>query len=432
MASARTPIKPLIRVLRLESAPAASTALNRPQAPPQPPADGGTSAVSPDAGRKPGKITNEKARVEILRILVEECKGFSVSMAREYLARSYGLRIGQGTLQRLMIPIGLWRPRGQRIKIVSERSARAQRRGELVRWNTSRHNWLEGRGGKLSLIYMLDDATSELTARFVRHDSTAENFRLLAVYLKRHGRPLAFQADRASLFQTAPKRRRDAEARSSTRPERLSATQIGRALRELGVGWTVAPAAKPADRLERIFRSAQTRLLEGLRAARVKRLEEANQFLEGEFLPWWNRNLTAPPSSAGDAHRPIEPSQGLPGILSVVDRRQVARDGAIRFQGKRYQIAREHLALIPRRARVRVEIRLDGSMWARCSAGCFAIRECVPQPELVASKPRPAHPRRAARRRSGWRPTPASVTPGGLPVWRAAQIDRARVSDWLD
>jgi len=60
--------------------------------------------------------------------------------------------------------------------------ARRARYGELVQWDTSEHDWLEGRGEKLYLIGMIDDATSQLSARFVRHDSTEENLQQL-----RHG-----------------------------------------------------------------------------------------------------------------------------------------------------------------------------------------------------------------------------------------------------
>ncbi len=74
----------------------------------------------------------------------------------------------------------------------------------MVQWDTSEHAWLEDRGPKLYLISMIDDATSRIHARFVRHDSTEENMRLLWSYLEGHGRPLSFYTDKASLFQTVP------------------------------------------------------------------------------------------------------------------------------------------------------------------------------------------------------------------------------------
>jgi transposase InsO family protein len=116
---------------------------------------------------------------------------------------------------------------------------------QLVQWDTSTHDWLEGRGEKLYLIAMIDDATSRLFARFVRHDSTAENMKLVWSYLEKFGRPLAFYTDKASHFQTAEKRKRDGPGVEKDAVE-MPPTQIGRALRELGITWIAAhsPQAK--------------------------------------------------------------------------------------------------------------------------------------------------------------------------------------------
>src|SRR3989442_1029332 len=78
------------------------------------------------------------------------------------------------------------------------------------------------------------------TARFVAHDSTEENMRLLKNYLETNGRPLAFYTDKASLFQTAPKIARDQKELARDEREPLPPTQIGRALRELGMVWNAA------------------------------------------------------------------------------------------------------------------------------------------------------------------------------------------------
>src|SRR5580765_2735269 len=76
---------------------------------------------------------------------------------------------------------------------------------------------------------MVDDATSRGLARFVRHDSTEENMRLMWKYLERWGRTLGYYADKASLFYNTPKGNHHKDA-----PE-LGPTQIGRALQELGI-----------------------------------------------------------------------------------------------------------------------------------------------------------------------------------------------------
>jgi hypothetical protein len=86
---------------------------------------------------------------------------------------------------------------------------------------------------------MIDDATSQLTARFVRHDSTEENLGQLRRYVKKeskHGRPVAVYTDKASLFQIAPRAIHHRDA-----PEQ-QLSQIGRALKELNVEGVTALA----------------------------------------------------------------------------------------------------------------------------------------------------------------------------------------------
>ena len=209
-----------------------------------------------------------------------------------------------------------WRPRRSRF-------------GELVQWDTSEHDWLEGRGEKLYLIVMIDDATSRLFARFVRHDSTAENMKLLQSYLEKFGRPIAFYTDKAALFQTAEKRKRDEPGVEKDAVE-MPPTQIGRGLRELGIAWIAAHSPQAKGRVERNFKTAQDRLVKGLRVAGVKTIEEANGYLEEEFLPWWNETLMVEPANSADAHRPWA-GHDLRSALSHVETRQVTSDYTIRW-----------------------------------------------------------------------------------------------------
>lgn len=113
-----------------------------------------------------------------------------------------------------------------------------------MQWDTSGHDWLEGPGPKLDWIAMIDDATSELTARLALSDSTAENLELLGESLQRYGGPLEFYTDKASLFVVNRPLHYNKHL-----PGEAPKTQIGRALEELGIGWMRAhsPQAKGAD-----------------------------------------------------------------------------------------------------------------------------------------------------------------------------------------
>jgi len=337
--------------------------------------------------RRLAEATQRKA-VEILSDPIY--RGFGPTLACEYLGKKHALPVSKETLRKWMIEAGLWKAHRRKPEQVHAWRPRRGRCGELVQWDTSEHDWLEGRGEKIYLIFMIDDATSRLHARFVRHDSTAENMRVLWSYVELYGRPLAFYTDKASLFQTAEKRRRD-EPGVDKDPVEMPPTQIGRALGELGITWIAAHSPQAKGRVERGFATAQDRLVKGLRVAGACSLEAANAYLEQEFLPWWNETLTVQAANACDAHRPLGKQHDLAASLSHVVERQVSNGYTVRHEGKFYQVERGDVRSGLRGAKVRVEVRLDGSIHMRFKDRYLRIEVCQ-QPLAAGSSQRPAAP----------------------------------------
>jgi len=157
-------------------------------------------------GKSSNRKIEEKIEREAVTILSAPVyQGFRPTLAAEYLRKKHSIQASKETVRQWMMRAKLWRGKKAKVTEVHTWRPRRSRFGELVQWDTSEHNWLEGRGEKLYLIAMIDDATSRLLARFVRHDSTEENMKLLWSYLERFGRPVRFYTDKASLFQTAEK-----------------------------------------------------------------------------------------------------------------------------------------------------------------------------------------------------------------------------------
>jgi hypothetical protein len=388
-------------------------------------------------GRESNRKRSEKDRDKIVRILSQEVyHGFGPTLAAEYLASKHKVKIGREALRKIMTAAGLWQGRKRKVEEVHMWRQRHSSRGELVQWDTSDHDWLEGRGEeRFYLIHMIDDATSELTARFVPHDSTEENMRLLKSYLEANGRPVAFYTDKASLFQTAPKIARDQKALARDEREPLPPTQIGRALRELGIVWIAAHSPQAKGRVERSFQTAQDRLVKGLRVAKAKSLEAANRYLETDFLPWWNQHLKVVPNNSTDAHRPLDREHDLAASLSVVETRQVTNDYTLRFDSHLYQIARPDIRAGLRGANVRIESRLDGSLKVRFQQHYLSVSRCVVQPkEKVDSAPvvRQPQPARSAPPALKQAHHQFLAAPAAFPLWKAAQIDRTRTTDTLE
>jgi len=203
--------------------------------------EGDKAVVHAQRGRPSNRALSDELRQKALSILLlPEWKGFGPTLASYHLAKDHDVRIGREALRQMMIGAGLWRAKRQKVEDVHVWRPRRSCRGELVQWDTSEHDWLEGRGEKLYLISMIDDATSQLLAQFVPRDSTQENMRLLWRYLENNGRPVAFYTDKASLFQTAPKVARDSKALPEEETKSMPPTQIGRALQELQIVWIAA------------------------------------------------------------------------------------------------------------------------------------------------------------------------------------------------
>jgi hypothetical protein len=264
-----------------------------------------------------------------------------------------------------------------------------------VQWDTSIHDWLEGRSLEpVKLIAMIDDATNDLFARFVTEDSTEEHMRVLRGYLEHNGRPLAFYTDKAGLFRVNPRRKGYSE--EMTEP---GETQIGRALRELGIELIHAHSPQAKGRVERCFGTLQDRLVKGLRKAGVGARDEANRYLEKTFLPMWRKRFRREPASSADVHRRLGEAQDLESILSHVEKRRVTNDYTVSWDGRYYRIPRAAVRPGLRLAWVRVEGRLDGTVWVRIGEKAVqAIGTEAALPELTV---RPAAPVRKDHNRGG-------------------------------
>jgi len=149
--------------------------------------EGDQAIIHGRRGRRSNRKLEEKSQARAVAILGQEkYRGFGPTLASEYLSKHHQITVSRETVRAWMIEARLWQARKQKLEKVHPWRQRRSRCGELVQWDTSEHQWLEERGPKLYLISMIDDATSRLHARFVLHDSTAENMRLLWSYLERH------------------------------------------------------------------------------------------------------------------------------------------------------------------------------------------------------------------------------------------------------
>jgi len=342
---------------------------------------------------------------------------FGPTFAAEQLAKRHQIQVGKETLRKWMIEAGIWQSRPQRLQEVHSWRMRRSGFGELVQWDTSEHDWLEGRGAVRYLVRMIDDASSWSWGRFVERDATPQNMGVLWEYLEKNGRMVDVYTDRDSMFTVAP---RPAETEQQRREaDRL--TQLGRALRELGIGSILAYSPQAKGRIERSFLTAQDRLVKHLRLAKISTLKDANTFLETEYWPEWNEHFARPVADFPNHHRALTEQLNLAAILSHVEDRVIGNDYTISFAGRRYQILCSQVQAGMRRKRLRVELRLNGELKACYQGRYVEIEECGARPIAVqADKSKPGVRKdHNAGGRSKWmqgffdRPSP--------PLWKAIE-----------
>jgi hypothetical protein len=255
--------------------------------------------------------------------------------------------------------------------------------------DSSIHDWFEGRGEPAVLNQMVDDATGMKFARFFQSDSTATNMIMIHDYIQRYGRPLAIYTDKASHFVTT----RSASVEEQLE-DRQAETQIGRALRELEIGQIVAHSPQAKGRVERAFGTDQDRLVKELRLRGISTIEEANRFLEQEYLPTYNARFAVEPVCPTDAHRSAE-GYDLDAILSHQEIRVVTNDYTVQYCNRRYQIAKRSAKAGLRGRRIIVEQRLDGSVRLRQDDRYLQAQELPAKParQAQAPPPKPRAPR---------------------------------------
>jgi DNA-binding MarR family transcriptional regulator len=370
-------------------------------------------------GRESNRRISEKIQAKAMKILATpDWHDFGPTFAAEQLAKRHKIEASKETVRSWMVEGGLWKSRPRKLKEVHPWRPRRSGYGELVQWDTSDHDWLEGRGEPVRyLVRMIDDATSRSWGRFVGHDGTRQNMGVLWEYLERNGRPIDVYTDRASMFTVAARAGETDEQRLKS--DRL--TQIGRALRELGIGWIAAYSPQAKGRVERSFGTDQDRLVKELRLAKVKTMKAANTFLENEYWPDWNQRFAKPVEGVTDLHRPLSDGLDLAAALSHVDQRVITNDFTFSFAGRRYQIAREDVRAGMKRQNLRVELRLDGELKARYENRYLSINECghkpVAQPEPSSKPVRKDHNAGGKSRwMNGFWDTP------NPPLWQAIHI----------
>ena len=227
---------------------------------------------------------------------------------------------------------------------------------------------------------VLDDATSEIYyAQLVEEESTRTVLEALWEVVEKQGVFCALYSDRASHFFETP------QAGAQVDPQRV--TQVGRALRELGIRMIPAYSPQARGRSERNFGTWQGRLPQELRLRGITTREAANQFLRKEYIAELNQRFRVPAAQRGPAFVPAR-GVDLEWIFSVQQERVVNRDNTVQIGNRVLQIEHSPWRDTLAGCRVQVHEHLDGTLsvgYGPHVVGRFNAQG-IPLPETVRSR----------------------------------------------
>jgi transposase len=289
---------------------------------------------------------------EVLRLYQEQYFDFNVRHFHEKLSNEHNIQLSYTWVKQALQGAGLVKTRRKRGKH-RKRRPRRPLPGMMLHIDGSQHRWFND-DRWYDLLVIMDDATSEIYyAQLVEQESTRTVLTALRAVIEQKGLFCALYSDRASHFFLTPK--------TGEPVDHHRVTQVGRALRELGIHLIPAYSPQARGRSERGFGTWQGRLPQELRLRGLTTIEAANQFLREHYISEFNRRFVVKAAERGTAFVPLK-RKDLELVFSLQHERVVARDNTVSFAGCNWQLERTKLRGTLAGCRVVVHEHLDDTL----------------------------------------------------------------------
>jgi transposase len=306
--------------------------------------------------KRKGKPSWKKAPAaeleKVLSLYRDQYYDFNVRHFHEKLIEKHDIHWSYTWVKNVLQGAGLIRSRRSR-QPHRKRRLRRPLPGMLLHIDGSHHQWFcDGRW--YDLLVILDDATSEIYyAQLVEDESTRTVMAALRHVVEQRGLFCTLYSDRAGHFFFTPKTGGPVDHRQLT--------QVGRAMKELGIEMIPAYSPQARGRGERNFQTWQGRLPQELRLAGIKNVEQANAFLHQSYIAEFNRKFAVAAAETGMAFLPTT-RQDLDRVFSIQHERTVRQDNTVCWANGALQIQRQSWRSTLAGCRVIIYQHLDGTL----------------------------------------------------------------------
>jgi len=304
--------------------------------------EGDAGLVHRGRGKRSNFAYGVLVRQEVLALYRNKYGDYGPTLFAERLEENEGYVIDHETLRRWLRAAGLM-PQVRKSHKHRQKRPRQPHIGSMVQLDGSDHDWFEGRGPRCTLLVFIDDASNTTFMRFATSENAKEVLAATQEYVTRFGIPSLFYTDHGSVFYKETK-----------------ATDFVRALQVLGTKVIYAHSPQAKGRVERANRTHQDRLVKILREKGISTIEDANAFLDSEYLADHNARF-AHPDRLENIHRPATHFD-LRNIFCFETDRCVRNDTTIQYKSEVLQLLGVNgLCPVPKQM-VTVRRWLDGSV----------------------------------------------------------------------
>jgi len=308
-------------------------------------------------GKPPwNKTVSEKIK-QVLQLARGRYRGLNDTHLTEKLKEKEKITLSRVTVRTILRQAGIAAVRKRGVKRHYKRRERKAQEGALLLWDGSPHRWFGEGQGEWTLVVVIDDATGALLYGVFALEEDAQSYLIcLREILLEKGIPLALYMDRHGIFR----RNDDHWSLQEQLAGEQTPTQVGQALRGLGIKPIFALSPQAKGRVERLFNTLQDRLVQELRLAGISTPAEATTFLNGPFKADFNARFAKPARESQGAWRPLPKGLDVERICSFGYQATVGNDNAVRLGGIILDIPAGPHRRGYAKARVEVRQLLDG------------------------------------------------------------------------
>jgi len=325
--------------------------------------------------KRKGKASWRKAPTaeveKVLALYREQYYDLNVRHFHEKLAEQHQIRWSYSWVKNVLQGAGLVKP-SRKHKPHRKRRQRRPLPGMMLHIDGSHHQWFSD-DRWYDLLVILDDATSEIYyAQLVDDEATRTVMAALRHVIEQRGLFCSLYSDRAGHFFHTPK--------TGEPVDRRRLTQVGRAMKELGIEMIPAYSPQARGRGERSFQTWQGRLPQELRLAGISDLQQANTFLDQRYIPEFNKKFSVASAQTGTAFLPTRRTD-LDRVFCIQHERSVDQDNTIRWAHTALQIQPQRWRSTLAGCRVVLYEHLDGTLTV--GYGPHTVGRFTPQGEPI-------------------------------------------------